>query len=62
MDRSTTRRFDPMQVGRLHIGEVMPQMNSSRILGGLVAELIMKGSEAAAHAGIPGDETGLLYE
>ena len=41
----------------------MRQMNSSRILlGGLVAGLIMNGSEAALHAGILGDETGLLYE
>ena len=38
-------------------------MNSSRILlGGLIAGLIMNGSEAVLHAGILGDETGLLYE
>jgi hypothetical protein len=38
-------------------------MNFSRILlGGLVAGLIMNGSEAALHAGILGDETALLYE
>ncbi len=41
----------------------MPQMNSVRILlGGLIAGLIMNGSEAALHAAILGDETGLLYE
>lgn len=41
----------------------MPQMNSARILlGGLIAGLIMNGSEAALHAAILGDETGLLYE
>ena len=41
----------------------MRQMNSVRILlGGLIAGLIMNGSEAALHAGILGDETGLLYE
>ena len=41
----------------------MPQMNSSRILmGGLIAGLIMNGGEAALHAVILGDETGLLYE
>jgi hypothetical protein len=38
-------------------------MNSGRILlGGLVAGLIMNGSEAALHVGILGDDTGLLYE
>ena len=41
----------------------MPQMNTARILlGGLIAGLIMNGSEAALHAAILGDETGLLYE
>ena len=41
----------------------MRDMNSGRILlGGLMAGLIMNGSEAALHAGILGDETGLLYE
>ena len=41
----------------------MREMNSGRILlGGLIAGLIMNGSEAALHAGILGDETGLLYE
>jgi hypothetical protein len=38
-------------------------MNSGRILlGGLMAGLIMNSSEAALHAGILGDETGLLFE
>ena len=41
----------------------MSQMNSSRILlGGLIAGLVMNASEAALHAGILGDDTGLLYE
>lgn len=41
----------------------MSQMNSSRILlGGLIAGLIMNVSEAALHAAVLGDETGLLYE
>jgi len=41
----------------------MPRMNSSRILlGGFIAGLIMNGGEAALHAAILGDETGLLYE
>jgi hypothetical protein len=38
-------------------------MNPVRILiGGLIAGLIMNGSEAALHAGVLGDETGSLYE
>lgn len=41
----------------------MRQMNPVRILiGGLIAGLIMNGSEAALHAGVLGDETGSLYE
>jgi len=41
----------------------MSQMNTSRILlGGLIAGLVMNVSEAALHAAILGDETGLLYE
>lgn len=41
----------------------MSQMNSSRILlGGLIAGLIMNCGEAALHAAILGDETGMLYE
>lgn len=41
----------------------MSQMNSLRILmGGLIAGLIMNGGEAALHAAVLGDDTGLLYE
>jgi hypothetical protein len=41
----------------------MSNMNISRILvGGAVAGLIMNVSEAILHAGVLGDDTGLLYQ
>jgi hypothetical protein len=41
----------------------MAQMNLPRVLlGGLLAGLIMNVGEAALHAGVLGDETGVLYQ
>jgi len=41
----------------------MAQMNLPRVLlGGLLAGLIMNVGEAALHAGVLGDKTGVLYQ